>query len=117
MRFYRGDIVWADLDPSAGHEQNRRRAVVVVSNNTFNERCSLAMAVPITSTDNGYPLHLDIGDIPTEDYSGSIRGYAEIEQLKSLDLAARDARCVGHLDFWVVDRMTELIEGCIEETG
>lgn len=33
MKDYRyGDVVWVNLDPSAGHEQGKRRPVVVVSN-------------------------------------------------------------------------------------
>lgn len=62
-----GDVVWADLDPSAGHEQNKRRPLIIVSNDKFNARCSLTMAVPITSTDSGYPLHIPVGTVPDEE--------------------------------------------------
>lgn len=31
-----GDVLMVDLDPSKGHEQRKRRPVVVVSNDAFN---------------------------------------------------------------------------------
>ena len=108
-----GDVVWADLDPAAGHEQNKRRPLVVVSNDKFNARCNLAMAVPVTSTDSGYPLHLPIGRVPSEDGSAPIDGFAEIEQLKSLDLESRRAVRVGRIDAPGMDRILSLVLGCL----
>ena len=37
-RILRGDIYWADLDPTLGHEQAGRRPVMVLSQEVFNER-------------------------------------------------------------------------------
>lgn len=34
----RGDIVWADLDPTQCHEQSGRRPVLILSRDVFNER-------------------------------------------------------------------------------
>ena len=69
MKDYRyGDVVWVNLDPSAGHEQGKRRPVVVVSNDAYNRFNNLTMVVPITSS-REYPLHVNVGVIPTEDGS------------------------------------------------
>lgn len=38
-----GDVLMVDLDPSKGHEQRKRRPVVVVSNDAFNRNCTLAV--------------------------------------------------------------------------
>ncbi len=105
--------MWADLDPSAGHEQTKRRPLIVVSNNKFNTHCNLTMIVPITNADNSYPLHLNIGDIPTEDGKGSISGFAEAEQLKSLDLSARNAIKVGRLNETGSEQLLSLVLGCL----
>lgn len=108
-----GDVAWADLDPSAGHEQAKRRPVIVVSNDKFNRHSTLTMVVPITSSDTAYPLHLDVGPVPSEDGSSPVRGYAEAEQLKALDLQARNAAKVGTIDEAGMDKLLGLILGCL----
>jgi len=37
-RILSGDILWAELNPVAGHEQTDQRPVVVLSYNVFNDR-------------------------------------------------------------------------------
>ena len=108
-----GDVVWADLDPSVGHEQSKRRPLIVVSNDKFNRRCNLTMVVPVTSTDSGYPLHLSVGVVPSEDAGQPIKGYAEIEQLKSLDLEYRNAVKVGTIAADGMDRVLSMVMGCL----
>lgn len=108
-----GDVVWADLDPSVGHEQCKRRPLIVVSNDKFNARCSLTMTVPITSTDSGYPLHIKVGPVPSEDGLEPVQGFAEIEQLKSLDLQGRHAVRVGTIDAVGMDRVLSMVMGCL----
>lgn len=100
--YHYGDVVWVNLDPSAGHEQGKRRPVVVVSNDAYNRFNNLTMVVPITSS-REYPLHVNVGVIPTED-GLAIHGWAEIEQLKSLDLEARYGSVVGELDEETLDK-------------
>lgn len=113
MAYRCGDVVWADLDPALGHEQRKRRPLIVVSNDKFNARCSLTMTIPITSADTGYPLHLDVGAVPTEDGSTAVRGFAEVEQLKSLDLSSRNAVKVGSINEEGMDRVLSLVLGCL----
>lgn len=113
MSFSCGDVVWADLDPSLGHEQNKRRPLIVVSNDSFNRNCSLTMTVPITSADTGYPLHIDVGSVPTENGARPVHGYAEIEQLKSLDLDARNAAKVGSINAAGMEKILGMVFGCL----
>lgn len=113
MGYRYGDVVWADLDPSAGHEQNKRRPLIVVSNDKFNAHCSLTMTVPITSSDTGYPLHLSVGVVPSEDGVPQIRGFAQIEQLKSLDLESRHAVKVGSIDAKGMDAILSMVMSCL----
>lgn len=110
MRNHRyGDVVWADLDPSSGHEQNKRRPVIVVSNDNYNFYNNLVMTVPITSN-REYPLHVNVGTIPLEN-GGQIHGWAEIEQAKCLDLETRNAVKVATLDEAIMERITEMLLG------
>jgi len=106
-RHHYGDVVWADLDPAAGHEQNKRRPLIVVSNDEYNRYNNLVMTVPITSN-HEYPLHINVGLIPTED-GGEVYGWAEIEQAKSLDLDARNASKVASLEEETMERITVML--------
>ena len=48
-RILRGDIVWADLNPTQGHEQGGCRPVVVLSHDVFNDRSGTIIGMAITS--------------------------------------------------------------------
>ena len=54
----RGDIVWAELNPTKGHEQSGRRPVLVLSHDIFNEKSNTVIAVALTSQlqKAGFPL-------------------------------------------------------------
>lgn len=108
-----GDVVWADLDPSCGHEQAKRRPLIVVSNDNFNRHCALTMAIPITCADTGYPLHVSVGVVPTEGPEPPITGFAEVEQLKSLDLRVHNAVHVGTIGPEGMDKILSLVLGCL----
>ncbi|MCX7115784.1 MAG: type II toxin-antitoxin system PemK/MazF family toxin [Gammaproteobacteria bacterium] len=45
----RGDIYFADLDPTIGHEIKKRRPVLIVSNNASNTASDLITIIPLTS--------------------------------------------------------------------
>ena len=45
----RGDVFWANLDPTIGVEIKKVRPVVVVSNNVINQRSQLVIIVPLTT--------------------------------------------------------------------
>ena len=81
----RGDIVWLQFDPQAGHEQAGRRPAFVVSPRSYNRKVGLALFCPVTSRVKGYPFEVPL---PT---SGKARGAVLSDQLKSLDWRARKA--------------------------
>jgi len=58
----RGDIVWANLDPTQGNEQSGLRPVLVLSQNIFNERSGTIIGVALTSQEPraGFPLTLEL---------------------------------------------------------
>jgi mRNA interferase MazF len=61
-RILRGDIIWADLDPTQGHEQSGRRPVLVLSQDVFNERSGTVIACAVISQEPraGFPLTLEL---------------------------------------------------------
>jgi mRNA interferase MazF len=77
----RGDIRWADLNPTRGHEQAGMRPVLILSHDVFNERSGTVIAIAITSQPQkaGFPLSLELksGDLPK-------RSWAKISQIRTL---------------------------------
>lgn len=61
-RILRGDIYWADLNPTKGHEQAGLRPVLVLSHDIFNERSGTVIAMALTSQQQkaGFPLTLEL---------------------------------------------------------
>jgi mRNA interferase MazF len=92
MLFEQGDIVEISFDPSKGHEPKRKRPALVVSCNDFNGSTSMAIVCPITTKDNGFFLH---EPIPARH---DIYGFVVMEQLRAVDLIARRAEKIDHLD-------------------
>ncbi|MEO8449132.1 MAG: type II toxin-antitoxin system PemK/MazF family toxin, partial [Gemmatimonadota bacterium] len=58
----RGEIRWADLNPTRGNEQTGQRPVLVLSHDVFNERSGTVIAVALTSQPQraGFPLTLEL---------------------------------------------------------
>lgn len=56
----RGDAVWINFNPQAGHEQAGRRPAAVLSPRTYNEKTSLAILCPITNQVKGYPFEVAV---------------------------------------------------------
>jgi mRNA interferase MazF len=57
-----GDILLADLDPVAGHEQGGRRPVLVLSGPSYNElRNDQLIVAAITSRQRHLPFHIAVG--------------------------------------------------------
>ncbi len=86
----RGDIIWLNFDPQAGHEQAGHRSALVLSPHSYNVKTNLALVCPITSQVKGYPFEAGLHS------SGTVSGVALADQLKSLDWRARQARFEGH---------------------
>jgi mRNA interferase MazF len=59
-RILRGEIRWADLNPTRGREQSGQRPVLILSQDVFNDRSGTVIAVALTSQPQraGFPLTL-----------------------------------------------------------
>ena len=88
--FGRGDLIWLEFDPSAGHEQSGRRPAFVISPAEYNRRAGLVIAAPITSHVKGYPFEVKVVAM-----SGPISGVVLVDHIKSLDPVARRAERAG----------------------
>ena len=105
-----GDIVVLTLDPQAGHEQaGRRPALVVWGNDTLDHIPGLAQVCPISSTDNGFPLH-----VPLDSVSTRTVGFVLCEQTKVLDLLARNARFVDRVSDEVLCTVLNILRATLD---
>lgn len=61
-KILRGDIIWADLNPTQGREQSGKRPVLILSHDVFNEKSGTVIAVALTSQEQkaGFPLTLKL---------------------------------------------------------
>lgn len=87
----RGDLVWLDFTPQAGHEQAGWRPALVLSPKVYNDRSSLALFCPITSVVKGYPFEVAL---PVR---CPIQGVVLADQVRSLDWRARGLRFEARL--------------------
>ena len=80
-RILRGDIIWANLDPTLGHEQSGSRPVLVLSQDIFNDRSGTVIAVAITSQQpkGGFPLTFELSDAKLPRQS-----WVKISQIRTL---------------------------------
>lgn len=86
----RGDIYLVALDPTAGHEQQGTRPVLIVSPDEFNKVTQVPIVLPITSGGNfartaGFAVPLDGCGTHTT-------GVVRCDQPRALDLRARSGK-------------------------
>jgi mRNA interferase MazF len=83
----RGDIVWLNFTPQAGHEQRGTRPAIIISPKIYNKKTNLALCCPITSNVKGYPFEVVVK-------GKKIDGVILSDHLKNLDWKARDIKFI-----------------------
>jgi len=106
--FNKGDIVYLDFDPQAGHEQKGRRPALVVSNDLFNRLSNMTMVCPITHTERNNPFRVKLNSC-TE-----IDGYIMCDQVRMLDLNSRNASFVEKAPQDIVYETCDIISSIVE---
>ncbi len=110
MLIKRGDIFYADLNPTFGSEQGGIRPVLVVQNNIGNMHSPTIVVLPITSSNKpSLPVHakVDDADLLTD---GSI---VLAEQIRTID-KRRLRSYIGSLDADVMKRVDQIIKISLE---
>jgi len=107
----RGDVVWLNFDPQAGHEQAGRRPAFVLSPDAYNRKTGLFLACPVTSKIKGYPFEVPLP-------SGLVvNGVILADQIKSLDWMIRRAEFASRTSDEIVAEVISLILPLIGEEG
>jgi len=109
-RILRGEIRWADLEPTRGSEQAGQRPVLVLSEGVFNDRSGTVIAVALTSQEPraGFPLALEsaASGLPK-------KSWIKISQIRTLSTERIGRRLARSSDAEV----TRVIEGLNEILG
>lgn len=103
----RGDIVYLDFDPTKGHEQKGHRPAFVLSPRIYNQKSSLALFLPITRQQKGYPFEVAL---PEE---LQVQGVILVDQIKCLDWKVRNARFVESVSEAVIEEVQAKIQPLI----
>ena len=103
----RGDVVWINFDPQAGHEQKGRRPALIISHRDYNRPSGLALCCPITSQIKGYPF-----EVPVSPANG-VRGVILCDQVRNIDWRARKARFITQASADCVDDVLAKIEALL----
>jgi mRNA interferase MazF len=104
----RGDVVWFDFHPQAGHEQAGRRPAFVLSPATYNGKTGLMLCCPITSQVKGYPFEVVVEE------SAVVRGAILSDQVKSLNWQARRAEKKGKVSKPVMEEVVAKVRAILE---
>ena len=106
----RGEIRWADLNPTKGKEQAGLRPVLILSHDVFNERSGTVIAVALTSQPQraGFPLTLELSSkgLPK-------RSWVKISQIRTLAIE-RIGKRLGKAS---AEEVAQVIDGLNEIIG
>jgi len=106
-RILRGEIRWADLNPTRGREQAGLRPVLILSHDVFNERSGTVIAVAITGQSQraGFPLTLELKTVGMRKQS-----WVKISQIRTLSVE-RIGKIIGRAS---QEELAQVIEGLNE---
>lgn len=102
--------MWAELNPTLGHEQAGQRPVVILSHDVFNERSGTVIAVAVSSQEPRarFPLSLEITTVKLPK-----RSWVRISQIRTLSVE-RLGRKLGRV---APEELERIVEGLNEIIG
>jgi mRNA interferase MazF len=103
-----GHIVKVDLEPSLGHEQGSCRPAIVLSPSLYNGKTGMAVMVPVTNQEKGYPFEVRL---PSQ---MKTTGVVLADAIKSLDWRARRARYVETASADILNEIHERLIALLE---
>ncbi len=109
-RILRGEIRWAELNPTRGHEQARRRPVLILSQDVFNKRSGTVIAMALTSQlqKAGFPL-----TYPLESKQLQKKSWVKISQIRTLSVE-RIGKKLGAVE---PEKLSEILDGLNQIIG
>jgi mRNA-degrading endonuclease toxin of MazEF toxin-antitoxin module len=99
----RGDIYLVSLDPTAGHEQQGKRPVLVISPGKFNLLTGVPVVLPIT-TGGGFARTAGFA-VSLTDAGTKTTGVVRCDQPRALDLRARGGKKLETIPEHIIDEV------------
>ena len=106
----RGDVIWANLDPTMGNEQSGQRPVLVISHNVFNRHSGTVIALALTSQSPAASFPLTF---PLKDKNLPKSSWVKISQIRTLSVK-RLGRKICQIS---EEELVLIIEGLFEIVG
>ncbi len=107
----RGDVVWVDFNPQAGHEQAGRRPALVLSPREFNHRMKVAFVCPITNQPKGIPFEVPVP------VGSKVTGVVLCQHAKSIDWRARQVSFLCRLDDETINEVSGRVLSFVDPEG
>lgn len=109
-RILRGEIRWAELNPTRGHEQSGHRPVLILSQDVFNHRSGTVIAMALSSQPQkaNFPL-----TYPLEPGQLQKPSWVKISQIRTLSVE----RIGKKLGFVEPEQLAEIIDGLNQIIG
>ena len=110
VRILRGEVRWAELSSTRGHEQAGRRPVLVLSHDIFNKRSGTVIAMAVTGQPQKarFPL-----TYPLESRQLPKTSWVKISQIRTLSVD-RIGRKLGTVE---PEQLAEIIDGLNQIIG
>jgi mRNA-degrading endonuclease toxin of MazEF toxin-antitoxin module len=107
----RGEIWHLDLNPTAGHEQQGARPVLILSPRDFN-RSGLALICP--TTQGGHGARFSGFAVPLINSGTETQGVVLCNQSGTIDFVARRARFVESVPDYLVDEAIARVQTLLD---
>lgn len=101
--YRRGEIYWANLDPTVGSEVQKKRPCLIVSNDIINEMSDVIIVAPITSKIK------KVYSCEVKSSIGKKLGKIMLQQCRAIDKSRLEGK-LDHLDFDIMNRVDEAIK-------
>lgn len=88
----RGDLIWAGLSPTAGHEQAGRRPVLVLSPEPYNRKTGLCVICVATRKRKGYAFEVVLDDTPGQE------SVVLADHVRTIDWQSRRVQAIRQID-------------------
>ena len=98
-----GDIVMVDIGSGKGHEPMGYRPYICLSNELVSRFANIAIFAPISTTKRNYPFYIPLETGLETD------GVVMLDQLVTIDYAARKATYVETVSELFLDRLLETV--------
>ena len=102
----RGDIVWLDFSPTRGHEQDKLRPALVLTDGIYNDSTGLALVCPITSKKRGHNFEVELKGLKVD-------GVVVSNQVRNVAWTERDCQYIDKVDHIVLNEVCAKIRSLL----